>query len=1080
MGRLVKAVSRNTDDARPTFDEGRFLQEAGQIAARLQSELTGDRLRAGRRPRSESLAREYREELGVPDGNESAPEASQTESRPAQEPADRPGLRVYADPEQAEPIQASDESVGDKRRVMAALRDGLQAEVEAEQLALEGVKERIRSELSGEQARWTDRHSRESRNLQEQTDKLAEWAEALRDRESRLSAQEQALSQMGDQIRAEVASEAESAANLRPADQSRLQIAQDQLEASQQQAADRTAETRRLQRQTRELQEQIESLQATHAAEILEIRRRMTGDERRVERGQAIMEECDVRLAELADLTQKTHEELAREKAEFEEEQQRVRQEAQAEFETRELELTRRRDELASERLDHRAELRKVREEQLGEIQTARSEFERERDTTMQKLEHEQQEWSARFEREQDELLELRETVERAVGTQREDMQREKSEWESRLAELQARIREEEVAHEEAVENSRAELTRLAERERDKLATRRDEVERLERETSDRCDRTRKAMDDELVSKRTAWIEQQESERQALESEKASLKLSVEKLQSVLNDRRRQHEQSLQDERGRVEQELACQREQNEIELTSQRQRTIEWVQQETARFEQQRLQVTQETETERRSCAEWVSRETARIEHERQEIRTSLDAERKVFEDERLEWQQERGREAAILQTARQEHESERARLEVEQDRIEAERNNLEAEFDRRRADHEQQLQRTEQLHQEGLQQTEREMQGRHRVLNEKVQQTEAELASRCRRVEEEIQGRQRLMEEKMQQAEAELAARCRRVEDELRVMRELHEKQLQHDKEAFGQACARRNAEIEHEKSRQQHASEKLAAERREFASQADRARRNFAENVERARGAFDTETDRVRKQLDQERRVLVSGLNQMNAQFRSVAASAGMELPDFELSAGHRSAVDLESLTGRLTAGDGPSRFRSDALAEFSIPPVELVDSASSIDLQNDSPPDYEEEFAAEPVRVTSPDRVDVFPGETADASSLPVDGDVHSDPQFESNTAHSVEPAFTPANAGVADQSAVSQLVGPAASGESDSSVTTEWACIVGSHPESPTGDGEKRRQALEGYRNQLGELQSQLQDLAGASARQEES
>ena len=41
MGRLVKAVTRDGDNAKPTFDEGRFLQEAGAIAARLQSELIG-------------------------------------------------------------------------------------------------------------------------------------------------------------------------------------------------------------------------------------------------------------------------------------------------------------------------------------------------------------------------------------------------------------------------------------------------------------------------------------------------------------------------------------------------------------------------------------------------------------------------------------------------------------------------------------------------------------------------------------------------------------------------------------------------------------------------------------------------------------------------------------------------------------------------------------------------------------------------------------------------------------------------------------------------------------------------------
>ena len=70
MGKLVKAVSRQGRDAKPTFDESRFLQEAGAIAARLQTELTGG-LAVGRASSrtagivrtGESLGHELREEL---------------------------------------------------------------------------------------------------------------------------------------------------------------------------------------------------------------------------------------------------------------------------------------------------------------------------------------------------------------------------------------------------------------------------------------------------------------------------------------------------------------------------------------------------------------------------------------------------------------------------------------------------------------------------------------------------------------------------------------------------------------------------------------------------------------------------------------------------------------------------------------------------------------------------------------------------------------------------------------------------------------------------------------------------------
>ena|GEM_PF-2744278 len=957
MGRLVNSVSRESGEDHATFDEGRFLQEAGQIAARLQSELTADRLRSGRRNGPESLASEYREELGVSDGHH--PVAEPARARPpwfeeavSDEAVAEERLAIYSDQPDGTLVDGHREmSAEDERRAMASLRDTLHAEVQVAQHALGEVKERMLGELRHEAAVEAERHAQESRNLQKESGKLSEWTETLDQRENRLSSRESSLDQLQEQLR------------------------------------------------------------VAHAATTHDLTQPAQESTRRDECNRAIIEECDRKLAELADEKQKARDEILRAHNNFQAEQQRIRQADEAEQSERERELTEQREELARERLEHDEELRNDREHQLQELNAARIEFEQQRDATAQQLEHEQREWSRRLKREQDELLALRQTVEHDVARMHADLDREQSAWESRREEMRVRMREEELAHEQLMEQGRAELSLLTERERVKLAANSHEVEQLIRETADHCELRRGELEKELLSQRTEWIDEQESERVRLEAEKATLKQSVEELQTALNERRQQHEHALREECDQVERELVRQREQQDIELTVQRQQVSEWAKQETARIEHERRHAQHERDTERHRLDERIGQETTRMEQEREELLSGLASERTAFEDSRQEWHEERGREAAIIQTGRHELERLRTRLESEQERIESERSNQRAELEHMRDEHDEQLRHAEQMHQEGLLQDKRELQGRKQLLDEKVQQTDAELT-----------------------------ARCRQVEEELRATRELHEKQLAHDKAAFAQACARRESELEREKSELRQGREKLEHESKELASRFDRAKQQFAENVGRTRKTFEAETSRVRRQLEQERRVVRSGLNQMNAQLVSVATSlngAPAEITSRNLnsSEGQPSTEELEFILGGLGNDVVESTVDLPLMPEFAIPPVE------SVDLNVDSSLDDSQtsECGSELPHVgsaTSEWRVD--PAESNDTGR----------PDMAGATSRSPEQ-------------------------EADEDAPTEWACIVERRTTTSASGVDGRRQALEGYRSQLGDLQSQLQELAAA-------
>jgi|GEM_PF-2598147 len=382
-----------------------------------------------------------------------------------------------------------------------------------------------------------------------------------------------------------------------------------------------------------------------------------------------------------------------------------------------------------------------------------------------------------------------------------------------------------------------------------------------------------------------------------------------------------------------------------------------------------------------------------------------------------------------SLLQQRRQEHEQElqRERDEWHQERgreasiLQAERRSLDAERE--------QVNALRQTIEARIQTLEDELQARSAAHDEKLQRFWQEQRQALLQSDREHASRQRLMQEKLQQQENELTARQKQVEAELQTTRMLHEKQLRMERDTLQQTTALRQTELDRRQQelnelelQHRRKSEELEQSRLRLEEEIRTERRMLDEKLQTRQRQVDEQLALAREQLDQERSAMRAGLAQMDAQLRQISAVFTIAVPGEAQSAVIADAAPSEPVSEEIADEHRPAPHRRG-------PAVEDITPAPT-------------EWLA-PIEPSA-DRTD-------QESSVATAGSQRSDLPAGS------QPPL------------VNEWIGFVAPQAADEEAAVE---------EAPAGAGQdiaSRRQALEGYRERLNELQVQLRDLTALAA-----
>jgi hypothetical protein len=628
MGRLVKAFSKDDDDQRSLSDETQFLREAAQVAAGIQQELRAGDSTPGPEQQPpiphttssdadsvgdsveesvlDSRPRQLGRDVSSEPGGESTPQSQTPSFRQDSLQSSHEGLRLYTGPE-SERLSHSEPS--------------------EMRTSTDSVGREFMQELVQEQSRWTERHAMQVRSIEEQGQQIAQVTAEVELREQELDRREREL----DARVREQATKAEA--------EDRGQISRD-WEATQKEMDRLTAEVRVHADRASQFEAELAEVRREHATELDGVRSQLSlQSDSRANRAKSVIDECDQRMSELT--------------------AQRAAWQA---------EQSRRREELARERLEQRDELRQQREAQFSELSSGQAEFQKERDATIERLDRERREWTEKFNREQDELLDLKQAVEEDVARVRGDISREKAEWESHPEQLRITHREEQAMHQAALTTARQEMAEHSERERKVLAARIAEAEQLKNEESARFDRLRK----ELESEREAWHRERGQEAAILQAERSELETETDRLRAErslieverqqllaeLEQKRTEHDESLRQSWRNHQASL----QQAEQESTSRQRVLAEHLQQQENELSARIQQADHEIRTARELCSRQMAQDKERFsqtcathEAEVQRARAELNVQRQQLERERLEFVDETAR-------ARQQTEQERS----------------------------------------------------------------------------------------------------------------------------------------------------------------------------------------------------------------------------------------------------------------------------------------------------------------------------------------------------------------------------------------------------------------------------------
>lgn len=613
MGRLVKAFSDDKGVSEELRDEAAYLQTAGEAVARIQQELQNHAPDTAQpehpvAPEDERSSADAAEDsfqhaadnpsqsltghtaAGTRERNGELNQDLQQRSTTATDPADaQNGLRLFVAPD--------DESAVDS---VFAGADGDDREINS-------VQQKVVDEFIQEQQRWTERHAMQVRSIEERTSQLARIETEVELRERELDRREREL----DARNRELASKAET--------EVRSRISRD-WESAQQEMNRLTQQVRMHADRASQFEAELTEVRREHAIELDALRAQLgRHDDSRTDRAKSVIDECEQRMAE-----------LTAQRAAFQAEQ------------------SRRREELARERLEQRDELRQERQTLLAEHQAAQEAFEKDRDATIAQLERERREWNSRFHREQDELLDLKRTVEKEVEVMRADVARERAEW----ARQQEQIR--------AAQRREAEL----------VAVSRAEAEQLKVDHETRFARLRK----ELESEREQWHRERGQEAAILQAERGDLDTEAERLRaerSRLETQRQQLAVELEQQRAEHDERIRQSWQEHQASLqhaeqeSTSRQRVLAGnLKQRENELSARMKQAEHEISNARELCSRQIAQDRERFsqtcatqEAELERMRTELNAERQQFEREKREFADE-------TQRARRKTEQERAAL--------------------------------------------------------------------------------------------------------------------------------------------------------------------------------------------------------------------------------------------------------------------------------------------------------------------------------------------------------------------------------------------------------------------------------
>lgn len=711
MGRLVKAFALDRESARlGNFDEKQFLQEAGQIAARLRSEIAPEP--QARPAESRRATESYRStETSREDASADRDGRGRRESRHSDArneiASDSPSLRVFGELDDVEALSSVDLAlqVGDleeAREAMGRIRRDreyeqrttetgraqeqtrrVQEQVRLEAQARVQEQNRVQTErhFIDEQLRWEERHAAKARHLED-------W-------EARLKAQEDALTHQESNLRTRTSrqvSEVES--ELRVKYESELTRHSKHLQTAQAELRLRSAETQKLEAEVADLRRIVDEQRERGASEAVEQR----------ERARRMIEDCDRRIMELAAERAAAKEEIDSARTQFEEEKYLFERETTERLRAAEKELEQRREEFARERLEQRSELRTQRETQMREFEETRT-----------KLGREQSEWTARYETEKQELAQQREILSResaTIRTQIGDLNGKRELLEQQVKDLQ-------IAHQDAVERARTEIASLVERERAKLDAQRADFDRQDREFKALAERRLVELDEHEQQRRREIDQQIEAElqgaRQQLQLDREKVQLDRAAVQQQIDAWRADKAQQLA---AMKEQSDRVTRAQQEMEsLAAQAMADRRAVQQ-----ERHERETTFEADLERRR----VELETT-FDRRRQEYETAYrQREAELTQRERLAAQKSAQQEAEAHGRVRQIEHDLRLQVELAQKRLSDDREHFQQQCQRRESDL--QNERTELDRQWGLLNEER---ARVRLSLEQVDQQTRRAAS-------------------------------------------------------------------------------------------------------------------------------------------------------------------------------------------------------------------------------------------------------------------------------------------------------------------------------------------------------------
>lgn len=474
-----------------------------------------------------------------------------------------------------------------------------------------------------------------------------------------------------------------------------------------------------------------------------------------------------------------------------------------------------------------------------------------------------------------------------------------------------------------------------------------------------------------------------------------------------------------------IRQRLAAESRQHQQSLADSRTelaRTIELEEQHIADRRRELAQLEQELQNGRNELAGQQVTLRTTIEQLQSLLQQRREEHEQELRRERDEWHQERGREASILQAERRSLDAEREQVNALRQTVEARIQTLEDELQARSAAHEEKLQRFWQEQRQALLQSDREH-----------------------------ASRQRLMQEKLQQQESELTARQKQIETELQTTRMLHEKQLRMERDALQQTTALRQSELDH---RQRELNE-LELQLRQRAQELEQSRLRLEEEIRTERRLLDEKLQTrqrlmdeqlalAREQLEQERATMRTGLAQMDAQLRMISSA-------FTVSAPFAAQAEAPAVTpaSAKVVSPGPAA----AVSEPEAIPVEQRPAA------------HRRAAAVE----------DITPAPTEWLG--PVEPSADQTGQESSAATAEVQPRDRPAGS---HPPVVNEWIGYVAPQVVDEVAAADTAAVR----KAPSGEGApagaeqdiaSRRQALEGYRERLSELQAQLRDLTALAA-----